>query len=113
MKRTTHAGRYVGPRIDLQKCRAILRPDPRSRRHVLAQFDEVRRFHPVKKRWVHSWVWEEGSLTHGWHRFKRSHFRMFRSYSQCGERQAWNRFYRCMSRSMPGHTEQEAMERGL
>lgn len=108
-------GKYIGPRADLRFIGALVRPDPRSKRHVLVQMDRVRvngeRCGPDDLQIEADEVAPE---LFGWHRFKRSDFRIGpASMSQCHERQAWNRFYRAMSRAMPGHTEQEATERGL
>lgn len=62
-------GIYKGRRVLLRNEFALLRPDPRSRRHWLAQFDQVGGTY-------------QHDLCHGWHRFKRSEFRARRSYSR-------------------------------
>lgn len=63
-------GKFIGcgaPEILFRK--ALLRPDPRSRRHVLAQFDWVKETPDAKR---------EGRFDHPlcfhWHRFKRRDF---------------------------------------
>lgn len=63
-------GKFVGrgaPEILFRK--ALLQPDPRSRRHVLAQFDWVKET-PDAKREKNA----NHPLCFGWHRFKRRDF---------------------------------------
>lgn len=81
------SAKYIGPHHvpALTHCRALIRPDPRSRRHVLAQFDKV---------------WTGAGKTYtdteicwpcfGWHRFKRSDFKMPRSKSHAHHRRDYN-----------------------
>ena len=83
-------GKYIGPRADLRFCGALVRPDPRSRRHVLAQFDNVRRVHEVTGRWVRCWASDLAPECYGWHRFKRSDFRIRRNQSS-GEQRSLDR----------------------
>lgn len=63
-------GKFVGEDDRVRFRKALLRADPRSTRHVLAQFDSQRE--PV-----HGGFLTEikiGDLCHGWHRFKRRDF---------------------------------------
>lgn len=69
-------GRYIGPRPEFRFCGAIVRPDPRSRRHWLVQFDCMRRPDGSKVRPDQSDMLCEVWACVGWHRFKRSDFRI-------------------------------------
>ena len=77
--------RYVGARPELMFCDALVRPDPRSKRHLLAQFDCMRPYCNEKVRPGYG-IDEALPLCFGWHRFKRSEFKMRRRLSQSDER---------------------------
>jgi ribosomal protein L37E len=61
--------KYKGRRVLLRNETALTRPDPRSRRHVLVQFDQVGGTY-------------RHELCHHWHRFKRSEFERRGTYSR-------------------------------
>ena len=85
MSRVYHA-RYIGSRRDLLFCGALTRPDPRSARHLLVQFDCVR-IDGAKIRSGFGLDGEDLALCFGWHRFKRSDFKRHRRTSQTVMRQ--------------------------
>jgi len=68
--------KYKGPRAEFRFCGALVRPDPRSRRHWLVQFDCMRRPDGSKVRPDETDMLCEVWACVGWHRFKRSDFRL-------------------------------------
>lgn len=78
-------GKYLGSDEALIFCKALVRPDPRSRRHVLVQFDRAQ--NDAGQR-----TYIGQPMCHGWHRFKRSDFKIPLSRSQCAERKAEREF---------------------
>lgn len=68
--------RYKGPRAEFRFCGALVRSDPRSARHWLVQFDCMRRPDGSKVRPDQSDMLAEVWACVGWHRFKRSDFRL-------------------------------------
>lgn len=55
--------KYIGADLRVRFCKALVRTDPRSRRHLLAQFDR-------------SVNGDADYLCFHWHRFKRSEFKI-------------------------------------
>jgi len=90
--------KYIGTRPELRGRKALLCRDPRSRRHVFAQFN-------LKLLTNHWDIAERDRLIafycFGWHRFKRSEFTRDRSRSQAeGRVGLWSRTW-----DRPGHAK--------